>query len=129
MYFKGRFSSNMYLMVSLNFLGFFYFILGQFLFFLNLGLKDSFFSPSLYYVSYLGDFFSSSIFSFFLLFDFYSLIYLFVLCFIVSSIHFFCILYMSSDLNLSRFIFILKSFVFSMILLVFSRNFLLFLVG
>nr|UKA77684.1 NADH dehydrogenase subunit 5 [Platydemus manokwari] len=68
-------------------------------------------------------------FQFWLFFDFYSLVYLFVLTFIVGSVHFFIWDYMSEELNLFRFLFVLNFFVFFMIILIISPCFFSFILG
>nr|YP_010175652.1 NADH dehydrogenase subunit 5 [Amaga expatria]QSM34659.1 NADH dehydrogenase subunit 5 [Amaga expatria] len=107
-----------------NFLGFLYFILSIILLiilnFCNFPLIFSFDVSSIM---------SLDFFNFSLYFDLYSILYLSVLFSIVGSIHFFSLYYMSSDLNYIRYLIVLNLFVFSMIILVISPNFLLFLFG
>nr|UHA56266.1 NADH dehydrogenase subunit 5 [Bipalium adventitium] len=70
------------------------------------------------------EFFSLCVF-----FDFFSVIYLFVLFVIVSSIHLFIKVYMGSDSNLIRFVYILNIFVISMIVLIVSPNLISLMLG
>nr|YP_010736714.1 NADH dehydrogenase subunit 5 [Bipalium admarginatum]WEM34729.1 NADH dehydrogenase subunit 5 [Bipalium admarginatum] len=78
------------------------------------------------------DFSSIHFFDFFVIgvfLDWYSIMYLFILFMIVSSIHLFIYVYMGSDENLFRFFFILNLFVLSMVILLISPNLISLLLG
>nr|UKA77696.1 NADH dehydrogenase subunit 5 [Parakontikia ventrolineata] len=111
-------------MIYISFLGAFYFLFSLFLLFC-LSLLDL----PLVFILDLGTLFRFEYFHFWFFFDYYSLVYLFVLSCIVGSVHFFSLSYMESELNLIRFILILNLFVFFMVILVISPNFLSFLLG
>jgi len=61
--------------------------------------------------------------------DFYRYMYIFVLCSIVGSIHFFIKYYMGDDRKIIRFVGVLKVFVLSMILLIVSPNLVFVMLG
>lgn len=73
--------------------------------------------------------YSFDLFQIAFLFDYYSLIYLFVLFLIVGRVHFFIIEYMGSDINIIRFTIILNLFVASMVILVLSPTLIFFILG
>lgn len=62
-------------------------------------------------------------------FDLYSLLRLLLLFVVVCSVHLFTLFYMVGEVNLFRFILVLKGFVVSMVFLIVSPNLFLFLLG
>lgn len=106
------------------FLGIFYLCLGLFFCFCL-----SVFVLPFVFVFDLGRILCFDYFQFWVFFDFFSLIYLFVLTSIVGRVHFFIWDYMSEELKLVRFLFVLKFFVFFMIILIISPCFLSFILG
>nr|YP_011013891.1 NADH dehydrogenase subunit 5 [Arthurdendyus triangulatus]WPY71414.1 NADH dehydrogenase subunit 5 [Arthurdendyus triangulatus] len=111
-------------MVLVYFFGFFY------LFFGLLWSVLSFFYISPFVLLFdLGSILGFDFFSIWLFFDYYCLVYLFVLSYIVSSVHFFIWVYMSEEVNLVRFVIVLNSFVLSMVVLIISPSFFSFILG
>lgn len=70
-----------------------------------------------------------NLFKFSLLIDFISIVFVLILFVVVFSVFCFAYFYMRSDIFVKRFFYILNSFVFSMILLIFISDFLFLLIG